>query len=116
MRSIRPSAGVEAQNLVVEAIEPPLALADQLWLEAAGPVARDRDLNLSVLGQERLRAAAVAAVAAAAAGRIALLIPQVLGQLGAERAFDQRLLQPLEKPALAGQVFRLLIVSKKLIQ
>ena len=72
----RHAARVKAQDLVVEAVEPGLALADQLRLEAAGPVARDRNLDLPVLGQYRLRTRAVAAVAAAAAGRIALLVAQ----------------------------------------
>ena len=112
----RHAARVEAQDLVVEAVEPGLALGDQLRLEAAGPVARDRDLDLAVLGQDRLRARPVAAVAAAAAGRVALLVAKMLGQLRTKRALDQRLLQLLEKPVLAGQVFGLLIVSKQLIQ
>jgi len=52
----RHAAGVEAQNLVVETVEVRLALGDQLRLEAAGPVARDRNLDLAILGQDRLRA------------------------------------------------------------
>ena len=64
----RHATGVDAQNLVVEAIETGLALGDQLRLEAAAPVAWDRNLDLRRLGQDRLRARAVATVAAAAAG------------------------------------------------
>ena len=66
----RHAAGVEAQNLVVEAIEPGLALGDQLRLEAAGPVAGHGYVDLAVLGQDRLRAGPVTAIAAAAAGRV----------------------------------------------
>ena len=51
----RHAAGVEARDLVVEAVEAGLALGDQLRLEAAGAVARHRDLDLAVLGQHRLR-------------------------------------------------------------
>jgi hypothetical protein len=51
----RHAAGVQAQNLVVEAVEVCLALGDQLRLEAAGAVAWHRDLDLAVLGQHRLR-------------------------------------------------------------
>src|SRR4029077_546297 len=58
----------------------------------------------------------VAAVAFAAACRIALLVAEMVGQLRPERALDQRLLQLFEKTAISGQVFRLLIVSKQLIQ
>ncbi len=112
----RHAAGVEAQNLVVEAVEPPLALGDQLRLEAARPVARHRNLDLAVLGEDRLRARAVAAVAAAAAGRITLLVTQVFGQLHSERALDQRPLELLKKPIFPRQVLGLLIVSKQLIQ
>jgi hypothetical protein len=108
----RHAARVEAQNLVVEAVEPRLAFGDQQWLEAAGPVARDGNIDLAILGQNRLRARAVAVVAAAAARRIALLVAKMLTQLRAKRTLDQRLLQLLEKPVRTRQVLRLLIVSK----
>jgi hypothetical protein len=48
-------------------------------LEAAGTIARHRNLDLAILGQERLRARPVAAVAFAASCRIALLIAEMLG-------------------------------------
>jgi hypothetical protein len=107
---------VEAENLLVKAVEPCLALGDQQWLEAAGPVARGRDVDLAIIGQDRLRAGAVAAVAAATTDWIALLVAKMLAQLRPQRALNQRLLQLLEKPVRTRQVFRLLIVSKKLIQ
>src|ERR1700730_4711965 len=97
---------------VRDELEPRLALGDQQRLEAAGPVARDRDVDLAIIGQDRLRAGAVAAVAAATAGWIALLVAEMLAQLRSQRPLDQRLLQPLEKPVRTRQVFRLLIVSK----
>jgi len=104
------------RNLVVEAVEPRLALGDQLRLEAPGPIARHRNLDLALFGQHRLGARAVAAVAAPAAGRVTLLVTQMLAQLRSERAFDQGLLQLLEKPVVSGQVLGLLIVSKQLIK
>ena len=73
----RHAAGIQAQDLVVEAVEPGLALGDELRLEAADAVARHRNLDLAVLGQDRLAAEAVAAVAAAAARRVALLVAQM---------------------------------------
>jgi len=112
----RHAARVKAQNLVIEAIKS----GSDLWRSAAarscrrgrgGPQSRSRHL-----AQNRLRAGAVAAVATAAASRVASLIAKMLCQLGSQRALDQRLLQPLEKPLIAGQVFRLLIVSKQLIE
>ena len=112
----RHAAGVEAQNLVVETGEVRLAFGDQLRLEGAGPIARHRNLDLAILGQERLRACPVAAVAFAASCRIALLIAEMLGQLRSQRSLDQRLLQLLEQPVLSGQVLRLLIASKQLIK
>src|SRR5262252_1817172 len=51
-----------------------------------------------------------------AACRIALLVPEMVGQLRPKRALDQRLLQLFEKTAISGQVFRPLIVSEQLIQ
>jgi hypothetical protein len=77
--------------------QPRLALGDQVRLEAAGTVAWLRNLDLAIFSLDRLRICAVAAVAAAAASRIALLVPQVFGQFGSERAFDQLRLQLLEK-------------------
>jgi hypothetical protein len=52
----RHAASVEAQDLVVETIEARLALGDQLWLETAGAIARDRNVDLAILGQDGLRA------------------------------------------------------------
>src|SRR5947209_1406419 len=112
----RHAARVQAENLLVKAVEPGLALGDQQWLEAAGPVAWHSDVDLAVVGQDRLRAGAVAAVAATAAGRIALLVAKMLAQLRTKRPLNQRLLQLLEKPVRTSEVFRLLIVSKQLIQ
>jgi hypothetical protein len=105
------AASVEAQYLVVEPIEAGLALGDQLWLETAGAVVH-RNLDLTVVGQDRLWACAIAAVAATAAGRVALFVAQMVGQLGAERTLDQGLLELFEKSILSRQVFGLLIVSK----
>src|SRR5215813_12547154 len=40
----------------------------------------------------------------------------MLGQLGPKCALDQGLLELLEQPVLAGQVFGLAVVRKKLVQ
>src|SRR6202008_3504203 len=67
----RHAACIEAQNLVVEPVEPRLPLGDQLRFETAGPIARHRNLDFAILGQDRLRTRPVGAVAFAAACRIA---------------------------------------------
>src|SRR4051794_16241055 len=102
----RHAARVETENLLVEAVEPRLALGDQQRLEAAGPVARHGNVDFAIVGQDGLGAAPVAAVAAATAGRIALLIAKMLAQLGSQSALDQRLLQLFEKTIRARQVLR----------
>ncbi len=48
-------AGIEANDLLVQARQPPLVLADKLGLERAGPVSRVVDLDLAELGLDRLR-------------------------------------------------------------
>ena len=112
----RHAAGVQAQDLVVEPVEPGLAFGDKLRLEGSRPVARDRNLNFSILGQKRLRARPVAAVAASPPGGIALLVAQMLAQLGAKRPLDQSLLQLFEKPIFARQILGLPVVRKELIE
>ena len=55
-------------------------------------------------------------VAAAAACRIALLVAQMVRQLGPQGPLGQRLLELLEQPVLAQQVFRLLVAGQKLVK
>jgi len=44
----REPPGVERQDLGIEARQPPLMLGDELGLEGAGPIARDRDRDRTV--------------------------------------------------------------------
>lgn len=97
-------AGVEADDLAVEPIETRHSLGHELRLEGSSPIAGHGQVDLPILGQHRLARMAVAAVAAAAAGRVALLVAQVLCQLCTQRPFHQRLLQLLEQSGLAGQI------------
>src|SRR3974377_1448922 len=99
----RHTPGVEAQNLVVEPIEPRLAFRDKAGLETPAAIAGDRNLDLAVIGQQRLRTRAVAAVAASPAGWVALLVAQMLRQLGAERPPAQPPLYFLENPLFPRQ-------------
>jgi hypothetical protein len=57
----RHAARIEAQNFVIETVEPGLPLGDELWLEASGAIARDGNLDLALFGQDRLRARHIAA-------------------------------------------------------
>src|SRR5438874_3358329 len=97
----RQAARVEADDALVEAGEPRLALGHDLRLEASVAIARHRQVERAVIRQHRLRRIPIAAVAAAPARRIALLVAEMLGQLGPEHALQERLLQLLEHSLLA---------------
>jgi hypothetical protein len=98
----RHAAGIKAQDLIVKPVEPGLAFGDKLRLEGAGPVAGNENLNFPIFGQKCLRTGAVAAVAAAPAGRVTLLVAQMICQLRAKRPLDQRLLELFEKSVFAS--------------
>ena len=87
---------VERQDTVVEAVEAVLALGHEHRLEGAVAIARHPQIDRAVRGQHRLVRMPVAVVGRAAAGRVALLVAQLLGQFGAERALQKRFLQLLE--------------------
>src|SRR5262249_9812780 len=93
----RQPAGIEADDPVIKTVEAGLPFADNLRLEAAVAVARNRNLDRTVVANQRLVRIAVAAVATATTGRIAPLISQMLSQLGAERPFQKPLLEFLEQ-------------------
>ncbi len=78
---------VQRQDLVVEARESPLMLADDLRLERSVAVARHFDYRLAEVAFQRLRADPVARVAAPASRRGVLLVAQVVAQLGVHRPF-----------------------------
>jgi len=111
----RQPAGIQADDPIIEAVQPGLPFGDDLRLEAAVAVARHGDLDRAVLADHRLARIAVAAVAAAATGRVALLIAEVLAQLGAERPFEQPSLQFSEQPILAEQILRRVIPLQQLL-
>ena len=57
------AAGVHRDDLLVEAGKPPLVLGDQLRIEGRQPIPGNLEIDLAGLGQHRLPAVAVAAIA-----------------------------------------------------
>jgi len=112
----RHTSGVQRDDLVVETIQARLALGHDLRLEAAVAITRHLDLDRPVLGQHRLGGGPVAVVARPPAGGIALLVAEMVRQLGAQRTLEQRLLELLEKAILAQKVLRLLVAGQKLVK
>ena len=88
------AAGVHRDDLVIEAGKATLVLRDQLRFEGPAPVARDLELDLARVRDDRLLAVAVAMVAArlSATPRARCLALEVLVHLGVEHPFCQRLL------------------------
>ena len=100
----RHPAGVEADDHLVEPAEPARALGHQPRGEATVAVARGGQLDVADLGRHRLRRRAVARVRERAASAVALLIAQMLGQLGLQPALERGLDQPGNEALSAGQV------------
>lgn len=82
-------AGVQGDDLLIQPRQPALALADQLRLKTALAVPRRVDRNAALVGQQRLRRAAVAGVPHAAGWRVSGRIAQMLGQLLLKRPLDR---------------------------
>src|SRR5439155_15010326 len=100
----RQAARVEREDLVVEPLEAPLALADDLRLEAALAVPRRFDPHRPVLRRKRLRCRAVAGVARAAGRLLMWLVAEMLGQLRRHRPLHQPLRQLREHTARADDL------------
>ena len=99
MSRVDKPARVEREDLVVEALEAPLALPDDLRLEAALAIPRRLDPHRPVLGRKRLRRRAVAGVAGPAGRLLVRLVAEMLGQLRRHRPLHQPLGQLREHPA-----------------
>src|SRR5690349_7499464 len=92
---------MERQDLLVEPLEAPLALADDLRLKRTIPVARRADADRAVLGHQRFRfAPPVARVPGPARRLLMRLVTEMVGQLDLHRALHQPLGQLAKKPAL----------------
>jgi hypothetical protein len=95
----REPAGIEREDLLVEPLEPPLTLTNDLRLEAAVAVSRGVDLDWPVLGDQRLRCRTVAGVSRAAGRLQVRLETEVVGELDLHRALNQPLRQLRKQPA-----------------
>src|SRR5713226_9564378 len=111
----RQTPRIEADDPIVETVEPGLPLGDDLRLEAAVAVARYRELDRAVVAEHRFARMAVAAVSAASARRVALLVPQMLAQLGTQCALQQFLLELFEEPLFTEQILRGAISLQQLL-
>lgn len=85
------TSGVEVHDVLVEPLEPAGVLRDELRLEAAVAIPRDVKLNGADVGQDRLRAGAVAVVARPSPSRVARLVAEMVGELLGQASLDQTL-------------------------
>ena len=87
---------IQGEDLVVEPREAPLVLADQPRLERALAIAGHLDAEGAIVGQHRLAAAPVAVIRAVIRFVATRRIAEVMRQLAAQRALDNRLLEPAD--------------------
>ena len=95
----RQPAAVEGEDLLVEPLKAPLALAHNLRLKAPVTIARRLDPHRAVLGRQRLRCAAVASVPRTARRFLMRFVPEMVGQLDLHRPLHKPLRQPAQEPA-----------------
>jgi hypothetical protein len=99
---VRPLA--YSDKIAVTGPADPRVLRDHQRLEAAGPVPRHRDPHRPGIGVHRLRRMPVPHVRRPAPGRVALVIAQVIGQLGLQRRLQHHLRDRGQQPAGPGQL------------
>lgn len=85
--------GVQGQNLLVEAGQPDLTLADGLGLELAVAIAGSVDIEFAVAVDDPLGCLAVAGVTGAVALRRVLAVAEVIGHLGVRARSIRRFLR-----------------------
>ena len=101
------SLGGQRQHDLIDAGQPTLTLLHDHRIKVTVGVSRYLDLDRPDLGKHRLRSAAVAGIAAAAPGRVMLVIAQVLGHLGIQRGLQHVLGQLIEQAVWAHQLHTL---------
>lgn len=107
MRADLPSGqalGAQRDHHLIDAVQAPLALADRLRVERAVTITRHVKLHRADLGQHRLRAGAIARVAAVAALARVLVIAQMLAHLDLKPGLQHPLGEPGQQPVGADQV------------
>ena len=87
-------------------LEPARVLGHDLRLERASSVARLLDPHRPVPGMHGFRGRAVAGVAGPAGRRLAVLVTEMVGQLGRHRPLNKTLGQPLQQAVGAGDLLR----------
>jgi hypothetical protein len=98
----------QGQHHLLDPVQPPLAFAHDLRLEAAVPVTGHFDLDRSDVGGHRLGPASVAGVGGVLAGRVVLVIAEVVGDLTFQSRLQHPLGQLLQQPTLTDQIQALL--------
>lgn len=98
------AARIHGDDLLVEIGKAALIFGDQLRVEGAGPVARDRKRHLRVAGQDRLPRSAVAAIGRATGLR---LVVKMFVELGVQNALRKRLLQINDETAPGENLVRI---------
>jgi len=94
----------QRQHHVLHTGQAALPLAHDLRLETAITIAGHVNRYRADLGQHRLTTGAVTTVATIAAGRIVLVVAQVVGDLTLQRRLQHPLGQLLQQPTLTGQL------------
>jgi len=98
--SVGQALGRQRQHHVVNAGQPPLPFAHDLRLESARRIARNPHLDRSDVGEHGLGPAAVTGVPAATAGRIVLVVADVVSDLTVQRRLEDPLRELLQQPTL----------------
>src|SRR6266511_1070974 len=111
----RHAAGVEREDLLVEAVEGTPVLGHDPRLEAALPVARQLDPDRPILRAQRLRRRPVAPIRLPLGRLSARRIAEMLPQLDTGRPFDQTAPQLVNQPIRTGQLLRPLVLPEQLI-
>ena len=105
----RHPARVEADDLLVQPAEPALALRDQPRVERRGPVPRHVQRHRPDLGGQGLRGRPVPRVRRSPTRRVALLVPQMPGQLRGQPPLEHSLDHLRQEPAGTRQLHAALL-------
>jgi hypothetical protein len=90
------AARIHRDDLLVETRKSPLIFGDQLRIEGRQPVARNLELDLASLRENRFSAIAIPAIRAA----VFLAVVEMMINLGVQGSFGKRLLQLVKQPVL----------------